>query len=128
MKDKDGNRRADVALGGNFQFADTNAPKLMEKIDIPTINLISLYGRSEKDWRDSPTGLSLFEGTFNLAVPELAGTIAPIVVGTKEKLRNEATGLISVITSPIKSRVEMAVAPATIPTPARACTSRPSTA
>ena len=109
LKDKDGSRRADVALGGNFQFADTNAPKLMEKIDIPTINLISLYGRSEKDWRESPTGLSLFEGTFNLAVPELAGTIAPIVVGTKEKMRDEATGLTSVITSPIQSRVEMAV-------------------
>ncbi|MFT3722223.1 MAG: cobaltochelatase subunit CobN [Hyphomonadaceae bacterium] len=110
LKDKNGKPRADVALGGNFQFADTNAPKLMEKIDIPTINLISLYGRSEKDWRESPTGLSLFEGTFNLAVPELAGTIAPIVVGTKEKLQDKATGLTSVITSPIQSRVEMAVA------------------
>ena len=110
LKDKEGRPRADVALGGNFQFADTNAPKLMEKIDIPTINLISLYGRSEKDWRESPTGLSLFEGTFNLAVPELAGTIAPIVVGTKEKLQDKGTGLTSVITSPIQSRVEMAVA------------------
>ncbi len=110
LKDEHGKPRADVALGGNFQFADANAAKMMETIDIPTLNLISLYGRSEKEWRESASGLSMFEGTFNLAVPELAGTIAPIVVGTKEKIRDEATGLTSVITSPIRSRVEMAVA------------------
>lgn len=110
LREKDGRPRADVALGGNFQFADAQASKLMETIDIPTINLISLYGRSEKDWRESPTGLSLLEGTFNLAVPELAGTIAPIVVGTKEKVLDKATGLTSVITSPISSRVDTAVA------------------
>ena len=110
LKDKDGKPRADVALGANFQFTDAQASKLMEKIDIPTINLISLYGRSEKDWRESPTGLSLFEGTFNLAVPELAGTIAPIVVGTKEKVFDKTTGLTSVITSPVVSRVDTAVA------------------
>ncbi len=31
------------------------------------------------------SGMSLFEGTFQVAVPELAGTIAPTVVGSKEK-------------------------------------------
>src|SRR5262245_40447964 len=81
----------------------------MEKIGIPVINLISLYGRTEKEWRESPTGLSIFEGTFTLAVPELAGTVAPTVVGTKEKVRDPKSGLTSVVTSPISERVETAV-------------------
>lgn len=101
--------RADVGLGLFFQFNDADSAKVLEGVGIPVINLISLYGRSEEEWRNSPQGLSAFEGTFNLASPELAGTVAPTVVGTKEKLLDPLTGLNSVITSPIRSRVEMAV-------------------
>jgi cobaltochelatase CobN len=110
LLDPSGAARADVGLGLNFQFADPQASKALERLDIPVINLISLYGRSEQDWRTSTSGLSAFEGTFNLAVPELAGTISPTVVGTKEKVRDPGTGLTSVITSPIGSRVTTAVA------------------
>ncbi|HWJ69204.1 MAG TPA: cobaltochelatase subunit CobN [Sphingobium sp.] len=101
--------RADAGLGLFFQFNDTGSAKILEGVGIPVINLISLYGRSEKEWRSSTSGLSAFEGTFNLAAPELAGTVAPTVVGTKEKIRDPATGLTSVITSPIASRVTMGV-------------------
>ena len=101
--------RADAGLGLFFQFNDTESAKILERVGIPVINLISLYGRSEAEWRSSTTGLSSFEGTFNLAAPELAGTIAPTVVGTKEKVPDPVSGLNSVITSPIPSRVAMAV-------------------
>ncbi len=101
--------RADVGLGLFFQFNDADSANVLQGVGIPVLNLISLYGRSEEDWRNSPQGLSAFEGTFNLASPELAGTIAPTVVGTKEKVLDPLTGLNSVITSPIASRVEMAV-------------------
>src|SRR5690606_35823759 len=101
--------RADVGLGLFFQFNDAQSAKVLERVGIPVINLVSLYGRSEEEWRSSTSGLSSFEGTFNLASPELAGTIAPTVVGTKEKVRDPATGLTSVITSPIAERVDMAV-------------------
>ncbi|MEN7538479.1 cobaltochelatase subunit CobN [Aurantiacibacter flavus] len=101
--------RADVGLGLSFQFNDAEAAKLLEEVGIPVINVISLYGRSEEDWRTSPTGLSAFEGTFNLASPELAGTVAPTVVGTKERVNDAVTGLSSVVTRPIAERVDMAV-------------------
>jgi cobaltochelatase CobN len=109
LLDSHGQPRADVGLGANFQFVDADASKILEKVGIPVINVITLYGRSEKDWRESSTGLSSFEGTFDLVAPELAGTIAPTVVGTKEKIRDPASGLISVITRPVASRVTMAV-------------------
>ena len=50
-------------------------------------------------------GLTIFEGTFQVAVPELAGTIAPTVVGSKEKVRDPETGLTVVVRKPIASRV-----------------------
>ena len=64
-------------LGAFFNFGDPESSKLLGQIDIPIVNVVSLYGRSEKDWRESKTGMTLFEGTFQVAVPELAGTIAP---------------------------------------------------
>ena len=109
LLDPEGHPRADVALGFLFNFADFNASQELAKVDIPIINLVSLYGRSERDWRESATGLSEFEGTFLMAVPELAGTVAPTVVGSKEKVRNPTTGLTVVLTRPIHSRVTMAV-------------------
>jgi len=101
--------RADAGLGLSFLFNDSETPRILEKVGIPIVNLVTLYGRSEQEWRSSANGLSAFEGTFNLAAPELAGTIAPTVVGTKEKIVDPTSGLTSVITSPVGSRVEMAV-------------------
>jgi cobaltochelatase CobN len=109
LLDERGEPRADAALGFIFNFADFNAATLLGKVDIPVLSMISLYGRSEKEWRESNTGLSLFEGTFQLAVPEVAGTIAPTVVGSKERVRDPETGLASIVTQPIVSRVDVAV-------------------
>src|SRR5690606_40438735 len=79
------------------------------KLDIPVINLVTLYGRSEREWRESRTGLSMFEGTFQVAVPELGGLVAPTVVGSREKIFDLETGLSIAASRPIPSRVTMAV-------------------
>jgi cobaltochelatase CobN len=105
----DGTSRADVVLGFNFNFAGPDASARLANVDVPVLNLISLYGRSEHEWRNSPVGLSMFEGTFNVAVPELAGTIAPTVVGSQEKVLDPETGLTIVVRKPIPSQIAMAV-------------------
>lgn len=107
--DAEGRTRADVALSFLFNFADTNAWKSLAKVDIPVVNLVSLYGRTEKEWRATNSGMSLFEGTFLMAVPELAGTTAPTIVGSKEKVRDPDTGLTVVVSHAIASRVTTAV-------------------
>ncbi len=109
LLDEQGTARADAALGFIFNFSDFNAAKLLGKVDIPVLSMVALYGRSEKEWRESSTGLSLFEGTFQIAVPELAGTIAPTIVGSKERIRDPDTGITSIVTQPIASRVDVAV-------------------
>jgi cobaltochelatase CobN len=109
LLDAQGRARADVLLGFFFNFSGPDAAKSLSKVDIPVLNLISLYGRSEKDWRSSPMGLSFFEGTFNVAVPEVAGTIAPTVVGSQEKITDTDTGMRVIVRRPIASQVQLAV-------------------
>ena len=109
LLDPDGQARADTSLAFLFRFADFEAAKALERLNIPVVSMISLYGRSEAEWRESKTGLSIFEGTFQVAVPEIAGTVAPTVVGSHEKVVDEETGLTIVTRSPIASRVTVAV-------------------
>ncbi len=109
LLDENGTARADVALSLLLRFADFEASETLAKVDIPQLNMITLYGRDEQEWRESNTGLSLFEGTFQVAVPELAGLVAPVVVGSREKQTDPVTGISYVVNNPITSRVEMAV-------------------
>jgi cobaltochelatase CobN len=109
LTDEVGNSRADVALSFLFRFSGFEAGEYLERLDIPVISLVALYGRTEEEWRNSSAGLSMFEGSFQVAVPELAGLVAPTVVGSHEKVTDEATGLTMVVRRPIASRVSMAV-------------------
>ena len=111
--DPAGQARADVSLALLFRFAGPEASPILEKADIPVINLISLYGRTEQEWRASSTGLSFFEGTFQVAVPELAGLVAPTVIGSQEKVTDRDTGLTVVTRKPIASQIDMVVRRAT---------------
>ena len=109
LLDEAGDPRADVGLSFLFRFADFQSANTLGVIDIPVLSLITLYGRSEQEWRSSSSGLSIFEGTFQVAVPELAGLVAPTVVGSREKVTDRQTGLTVIRTRPIASRLPVAV-------------------
>ena len=109
LLDAGGEALADVALAFVFRFAGPGAAASLQKVNIPVLSLVSLYGRSEAAWRASPQGLSMFEGTFQVAVPELSGLVAPTVVGSQERVEDPDTGLTIVSRQPIASlRVTMA--------------------
>ena len=109
LLDENDDARADTALAFVFRFADFEASKSLEKLNIPVVSLVSLYGRSEEEWRESAMGLTMFEGTFQVAVPELAGLVAPTVVGSQERIVDGETGLTIVVRQPIPERVTTAV-------------------
>lgn len=109
LLDENGDCRADVGLSFLMRFASFESSAALEPLNIPIINLMTLYGRSEEEWRESATGLSMFEGTFQIAVPELAGLIAPTVVGSRERVFDPATNLTITVDQPLANRVDMAV-------------------
>ena len=98
---RDGRPRADAALSFLFNFADTEAWKLLAKLDIPVHQPRQPVRPQREGMARVDTGLTLFEGTFQVAVPELAGTTAPTVVGSKEKVKDPDTGLTVVVNQPI---------------------------
>ncbi len=109
LTDENGRSRADVGLSLLYRFADPASWKVPDALNIPMINLVSLYGRSEEEWRTSDQGLSMFEGTFQIAVPEMGGLVAPTVIGSKEKVIDRETGITMVVTHPIDSQIPKAV-------------------
>ena len=109
LVDGAGRSRVDVAMAFVFRFADFEATKTLARLNVPIVSLVSLYGRSEAEWRESPLGLSMFEGTFQVAVPEVAGLVAPTVVGSQERVVDVETGLTIVERRPITQRVRTAV-------------------
>ena len=109
LLDDSGEARVDVAMAFLFRFAGPDAGSSLARFDVPVLSLISLYGRGEQEWRESEMGLSLFEGTFQVVSPELAGLVAPTVVGSQERIADPDTGLTIVARRPIPSRVAMAV-------------------
>ena len=104
-----GTVRADVALAFLFRFAGPDAGESLRALDIPVLNLIKLWGRSEVEWRASSQGLSLFEGTFQVFAPEMSGLVAPTVVGSRERRTDADTGLTVAVARPMAARVRRAV-------------------
>ena len=109
LLDENDEARVDAALAFVFRFADFEASRSLERLNIPVVSLVSLYGRSQAEWRESPMGLTMFEGTFQVAVPELAGLVAPTVVGSQERVEDAETGMTIVVRQPIPERVTTAV-------------------
>jgi cobaltochelatase CobN len=55
--------------------------KDLERIDVPVMNLIQLSSENETEWRDSEQGIPWIEIPWQVAQPELDGTIEHVVIG-----------------------------------------------
>lgn len=78
---------------------------LLDLLGVPVINTIQLSG-SEKEWRDSPEGISVWQRTTTLAIPELMGLVQPIVIGSSEKITDPRTGVEYAVLKPIHDRIQ----------------------
>ncbi|WP_398305006.1 cobaltochelatase subunit CobN [Zoogloea sp.] len=79
---------------------------VMQHLDVPVINAISLYNQSREEWEASPLGLSLMERAWQLSGAEFAGAIAPTVVASKERLKDKETGIEYLTEMPIPERID----------------------
>jgi|Deesub1362B_J571_1020462.scaffolds.fasta_scaffold00933_2 cobaltochelatase CobN len=87
----------------------TSLTDLFKTLGVPVINAITLYNASEKQWKISEQGLSIFERTWQVAIPELGGIIQPTVVGTKERYIDTQTGITYYKVKPVEERIEMLI-------------------
>ncbi len=98
-----------VSTAMKFGVNPEQSGRLLQAIDAPIINAISLYSQSAEEWHDSGVGLTINERTWQIAKPEMAGLIQPTVVGSKENRRDASTGSRYVAKTPIDQRVRRVV-------------------
>lgn len=95
-----------VALGAKVAINPTSLGPLFDRIGVPVIDAITLYSQSEKEWRQSPVGLNIFERSWLVGNPEMAGIIAPTVIGSREKAIDRETRAEVVEEWPIPGRIK----------------------
>lgn len=94
-----------VALALKMGSVPDKVIPVMQQLDVPVLNAISLYNQTRAEWEASLIGLSLTERSWQISGPEFAGAIAPTVVAAKERLREAETGLDYVTEAPIPERI-----------------------
>lgn len=95
-----------VALGMKLGNVPDRIIPALEKLDVPVINAITLYRAGRSEWEASPIGLDIGERAWQIAGPEFAGMQAPTIVASKERRRDDATGLEYVAEVPVPERIE----------------------
>ncbi len=102
--------RVVVALGLKIGIIPEQLDPQLQALHVPIIDAISLYSHSREEWEKSPVGLDLFERSFQIANPEMAGIIQPTVIASREKKADPATGLTYIESLPLPERVQRLVA------------------
>ncbi len=107
--DENGGPRIEVAVAASLKIGvapETLIP-LLQRLDVPVINAISLYSLTKEEWESSPVGMDIAERAWQLAMPEMAGLIQPTVFAAKERLIHPETGIEYIEERAIPERVEM---------------------
>ena len=65
---------------------DEKGKNSLIELNVPVYNAISLFQSSKKQWELSDVGLTPFEVSFQISMPELGGIVEPTVIGSKEKI------------------------------------------
>ena len=82
--------KPEVILSFAFKMSHSRSErnlKILKELNVPVINLINLFSEDVERWKSSKTGLSTFEVSWQMGMPELSGLIEPIVAAgpTKDK-------------------------------------------
>ncbi len=94
-----------AALGMKLGNVPDKIVPVLQRLDVPLVNAITLYKASRMEWEASPQGLDLAERSWQIAGAEFAGMVAPTVIATKERRRDATTGLSYVAEVPVPERV-----------------------
>lgn len=107
--DPNGKPRVNAVLSFLFRFPGEKNYQSLVKLGVPVMNMISLFDQSKKEWSESEQGLTIFENSFQIAIPEISGLIQPLVAASNEPTVDEITGFEVHRKLPIPERVDRAL-------------------
>ena len=80
---RSGSAEAILNLTAGRLLSKTEDVSLLRELDVPLFQLIRLYNRSERAWREDPAGLPPSSMVYSLVQPELAGAIEPTLTAVQ---------------------------------------------
>ncbi|MFA6922069.1 MAG: cobaltochelatase subunit CobN, partial [Gallionella sp.] len=98
-----------LMLAGKFDMTPQHTVPLLQKLNVPFINLITLMTQNLEQFQASPIGLDMMERSWQVGSTELGGAIAPTVVASKERFHDVELEVTYDSDMPIPERVERAV-------------------
>lgn len=98
-----------LMLSGKFDMTPQNTVPLLQRFNIPFINLITLMTQNRAQFEASPIGLDIMERSWQVGSTELGGAIAPTVIAAKERFHDAALDVSYDSDTPIPERVIRAV-------------------
>lgn len=78
------NKGIKAAISWFYKFPDNDADRVLPILDVPLVNAIDIYGKGIRDWQSTKKGLSSAEVAWQIAIPEIAGVVQPMVIGGVE--------------------------------------------
>lgn len=98
-----------LMLAGKFDMTPQHTVPLLQKLNVPFINLITLMTQNIAQYQASPIGLDMMERSWQVGSPELGGAISPTVIATKERFHDAELDVTYDADIPIPERVGRAV-------------------
>jgi len=81
----------------------------LEKLDVPILQGIKEYYKSEEEWRADPQGISPMSQVMSVAQPEISGTIEPILISAKVEVSEPRIKGNYALQMPIGDRADLIV-------------------
>lgn len=98
-----------LMLAGKFDMTPQHTVPLLQRLNVPFINLITLMTQNRAQFEASPIGLDMMERSWQVGSTELGGAIAPTIVAAKERFHDTELDVTYDSDTPIPERVERAV-------------------
>lgn len=93
LLDAGGRPRVDGVAAFSFKFKAGLSPamqKALQDLDLPVINLLTLYRQTTDQWQKSAQGMNSFSVAFAMIAPEVSGLIEPTLLYGREVRDGEA--------------------------------------
>ncbi|NOT19372.1 MAG: cobaltochelatase subunit CobN [Sideroxydans sp.] len=97
-----------LSLAGKFDMTPQHTVPLLQRLNVPVINLITLMSQNRAQFEANPIGMDIMERTWQVGNPELGGAIAPTVVATKERHHDTELDVTFDSDTPIPERIDRA--------------------
>ncbi|NOT65954.1 MAG: cobaltochelatase subunit CobN [Methylotenera sp.] len=97
-----------LMLAGKFDMNPKTTVPLLQRLNVPFINLITLMSHSRTQFEASPIGLDIMERSWQVGSTELGGAIAPTVVAAKERHHDADLDVDYDTDTPMPERIERA--------------------